>query len=124
VCRNYLGCDSARQEVNSLADPLLLLEDSSYESARPLPPFHVFCGTRDPLLDDTRRLATALRQRNVMVDAQIYPGGVHDFHVLAFQRIARQCWRRQLQFLERQLAPEQQNTEEYHSTSQRIITGG
>jgi len=104
VCLNYLGGKALPEGGYSLADPLLLLEDSEYQSERPLPPFHLFCGTRDPLLDDTRRLATALRKRCVPVDAHLYPGGIHEFHIFAFQQIARQCWRRQLNFLSQHLA--------------------
>ena len=110
VCNSYLTWDAQSAGAHSLADPLLILEDRNTTPGCRLPPFHVFCGTRDPLLDDTRRLATALRQRGERVDAHVYPGGVHAFHVLAFQRIARQCWRRQLKFLQRHMALDYQAT--------------
>jgi acetyl esterase len=44
----------------ALADPLVVLEGAP-PSRRALPPFFAPCGTADPLLDDTRRLASALR---------------------------------------------------------------
>src|SRR2546430_6410072 len=43
-------------------------------SDRPLPPFFAPVGTRDPLLDDTRRLEKALLALNVPVEARYYPG--------------------------------------------------
>src|SRR5262245_53800702 len=42
-----------------LADPLIILEQAG-PPERPLPPFFTFVGTRDPILDDTRRLHAAL----------------------------------------------------------------
>ncbi len=74
-----------------LADPVLLLEQSR-PAARPLPPFFIPVGTKDPLLDDSRRLAAALRARDVKCRDAYYPGGVHAFHAFVFQKIARQCW--------------------------------
>ena len=84
-----------------LADPLRVLEaaDSAFE--RPLPPFFAPVGTRDPLLDDTRRLEKALRLLNVPVEARYYPGGIHAFHAMVWDPAARRCWRDALAFLDR-----------------------
>ena len=83
-----------------LADPLLLVE-SGAEPARPLPPFFTFVGTKDPLLDDTRRLERALQARGVPVEARYYPGGAHAFHAVPVLKTARQCWEDTFSFLER-----------------------
>lgn len=83
-----------------LADPLLVLE-SGAQPARPVPPFFALVGTRDPLLDDTRRLEKALRLRGVDVDARYYRGGMHAFHAVPVLGIARQAWADQYAFLER-----------------------
>jgi len=56
-----------------LADPLVVLEGSA-RTARALPPFFVPCGTADPLLDDTRRLAAAVRARGAVAEDVYYPG--------------------------------------------------
>jgi acetyl esterase len=82
-----------------LADPLLVLEGTT-PAARPLPPFFVPCGTADPLLDDTRRIAAALRERSVVVDERYYPGEMHAFHAFVFRAQAKKCWADTYSFLD------------------------
>ncbi len=82
-----------------LADPLLVLEGPA-RTARTLPPFFVPCGTADPLLDDTRRLAAALRARGVVARDVYYPGEVHAFHAFIFREQAQRCWRDTFEFLD------------------------
>lgn len=90
-------------ETHDLADPLLLLE-RDVPSDRPLPPFHAVCGTSDPILDDTRRLAAALTRRGVPHEVSYWPGGVHAFHMFVFQKPARDCWTEILSFAHRHVA--------------------
>jgi acetyl esterase len=75
-----------------LADPLVVLE-RGHPPERPLPPFFAVVGTKDPLLDDTRRLKNALDRLGVRCDVRYYPGEVHAFHALVFLPNAVQCWR-------------------------------
>jgi acetyl esterase len=75
-----------------LADPLVLLERGEAPE-RALPPFFAVVGTRDPLLDDTRRLKRALDRLGVRCDVRYYPGELHAFHALVFRPNAVQCWR-------------------------------
>lgn len=82
-----------------LADPLLLLENHDCWD-RPLPPFFSSVGTRDPLLDDTRRLHNALTRLGVHSTSVIYPGEVHAFHAFVWRPKAQQCWRDQFAFLD------------------------
>jgi len=86
-----------------LADPLRVLEAPGAASRfdRPLPPFFAPVGTRDPLLDDTRRLEKALAALNVPCEARYYPGGIHAFHAMVWDPAARRCWRDALAFLDR-----------------------
>ena len=70
---------------------------------RPLPPFFAPVGTRDPLLDDTRRLERALTALDVPCEARYYRGGIHAFHALVWDPAARQCWRDALAFLDRHM---------------------
>jgi acetyl esterase len=70
---------------------------------RPLPAFFAPVGTRDPLLDDTRRLEKALGMLNVPCEARYYPGGIHAFHALVWDPAARRCWRDALAFLDRHM---------------------
>ncbi len=85
-----------------LADPLVVFERNP-RLDRPLPPFFAAVGTRDPLLDDTRRLEKALRALGVPCEARYYPGGIHAFHAMVWSRDARRCWRDALAFLDRHL---------------------
>jgi acetyl esterase len=92
--------------TTELADPLLLVERAAtaeHAFDRPLPPFFVPVGTRDPLLDDTRRLEKALAALNVPCEARYYPGGIHAFHALVWDPAARRCWRDALAFLDRHM---------------------
>ncbi len=91
------------REAIDFADPLLLLERKG-EPARPLPPFFVACGTRDPLLDDARRLHAALDRRRVDNELRLYPGELHAFHAAIVTPNARRFWRDTYAFLEARLA--------------------
>lgn len=104
VSEAYLGPGGARPRPADtpeldFADPLTMLEGDA-AAGRGLPPFFVPVGTRDPLLDDTRRLARALRRRGVMHRDAYYRGGVHAFHAFMLPKIARQCWADTFEFLD------------------------
>jgi acetyl esterase len=91
-----------------LADPLRVIEQAAgvpHEARfdRPLPPFFAPVGTRDPLLDDTRRLEKALAALGVPCEARYYPGGIHAFHAMVWDPVARRCWRDALAFLDRHM---------------------
>ncbi len=95
-----------------LADPLRVLESAAGlppsttpRWERPLPPFFAPVGTRDPLLDDTRRLEKALASLNVPCEARYYAGGIHAFHAMVWDPAARRCWRDALAFLDRAMRP-------------------
>jgi len=109
---SYLhGHPAGPSPSTELADPLRVLEESvaglrvQPHFDRPLPPFFAPVGTRDPLLDDTRRLEKALRALDVPVEARYYPGGIHAFHALIWDPAARRCWRDALAFLDRHMRP-------------------
>jgi acetyl esterase len=111
---SYLhGYPSGPSAATELADPLRVLEESvaglraQPHFERPLPPFFAPVGTRDPLLDDTRRLEKALRALDVPVEARYYPGGIHAFHAMVWNPVARRCWRDALAFLDRHMRPAQ-----------------
>lgn len=91
-------------EATALADPLRLVEEAAAGGrGTNLPPFFVPVGTRDPLLDDTRRLEKALGTLKVPCEARYYPGGIHAFHALLWDPAARRCWRDALAFLDRHM---------------------
>lgn len=97
----YLGATpEAHGETLDLVDVVRWLERGE-RPARPLPPFFLPVGTKDPLLDDTRRLDRALRALGGVSEARYYPGQIHAFHAFVFLESARRCWRDQFDFLER-----------------------
>lgn len=85
-----------------LLDPLATLE-SDYLCNRKLPGFFLPVGTRDPLLDDTRRMAKALKKRGVPHEARYYPGELHAFHFMLWRRAAQACWDDTFNFIDGQL---------------------
>jgi acetyl esterase len=91
-----------REGELELADPLHVFE-GPYVFARPLPGFFLPVGTRDPLLDDTRRLGAALARRGVPHHVRYYPGELHAFHFMTWRKAARRCWVETLRFLDVQL---------------------
>lgn len=86
-----------------LADPLLLLEGEE-ASELDLPPFFLPVGSKDPLLEDTRRLTAALRRRGVRVESPVYANGGHAFHAAIWRPQAQRCWRDQGIFVRSMLA--------------------
>ena len=99
VSRGYLGRDAESHGATlELADPLRLLE-GDVQPDRPLPPCFAACGTADPLIADTQRLAEALTARGVPHTAQYYPGEFHAFHALVWRPEARRCWHDSYAFL-------------------------
>ncbi|HQY62244.1 MAG: alpha/beta hydrolase [Myxococcales bacterium] len=97
---SYLGAAPHAVSLD-LADPLVLFERGEAPS-RPLPPFFLPVGTKDPLLDDTRRLARALTRLGAVAEDAYYPGEVHAFHAFVMRSAARACWADTFAFLERQ----------------------
>lgn len=95
----YLGSGPHAGPLD-LADPLLVIERGD-SPARPLPPFFLPVGTKDPLLPDTRRLAEALRRLGVEAEEAYYPGELHAFHALVTRAPARRCWADTFRFLDR-----------------------
>lgn len=108
VADAYLG--SSTHESQLYADPLVALEqlaegshEGSLRAERPLPAVFASVGTRDPLLDDTRRLEQALRRLEVPHAVRYYPGELHAFQALAYREQAQRCWQETYAFLEKHL---------------------
>ncbi len=101
VSRAYLGDDP--EHALDMADPLVVLERGE-KPDRPLPAYFIPVGTRDPLLDDTRRLHAALQRMGVDSEARYYDGEIHAFHAMVWREAARQCWADTYAFINRRLA--------------------
>jgi acetyl esterase len=87
----YLGSHAELPGSQVLADPVVLLERQA--PTRALPPFFVFCGTGDFLLDDSHRLKAALDLRGAKSELRTYAGEPHAFHALQSRPAAVACWR-------------------------------
>ena len=94
----YLGDLSHANAPPTLADPVRIIEQGTPD--RPLPPLFVFCGTKDILLDDSRRLAAAVNSHGTECQLRVYPGEIHAFHALPWKESARACWAEQRLFLD------------------------
>lgn len=101
----YVGPGKQTCPELDLADPVCFLERGE-RPMRPLAPFFLPVGTKDPLLDDTRRLARALQAIGVEAETRFYPGEMHAFHAFVFRESARTCWEHTFEFLDRHCAPE------------------
>lgn len=100
---SYLGSVPAHAEERQLASPLRIIE-SGVEPTHRLPPFFLSCGTKDPLLDDSRRLAKALKSINVPCELLIAPGEIHGYDAMLWRPAAREKWERVHAFLAQHLA--------------------
>jgi acetyl esterase len=98
-CTNaYVPHDDRVKDLEFL-DPLLILEGAEPPS-RPLPPTFIPVGTKDPIMDDSRRLHRALERLQTPSELAIYPGGIHAFHAFVWQKRAKECWRDTYRFLD------------------------
>ncbi len=87
-----------------MADPLVVLEKAGPPD-RPFPPVFSFAGTRDPILDDTRRLGAALDRLGVVHLERYYPGEIHAFHAFLFLPNAMAAWQETFDFLYSVMGP-------------------
>ena len=95
----YLPNDpDGERRASDLASPLKILERGD-EPVVPLPPTLAFIGTKDPLIDQCRRLASVMEARGERCALKIYPGEPHAFHAFVLRETARECWRDQFRFL-------------------------
>jgi len=103
AARSYLGHDlRSAVDEHPLASPLRIIEDGA--PARPLPPFFVSVGTKDPLLRCSKRLKTALDRLGTECDLHISPGEIHGYDAMVWRPNARAKWRAAHAFLDTHLA--------------------
>ncbi|MBK9265318.1 MAG: alpha/beta hydrolase fold domain-containing protein [Polyangiaceae bacterium] len=103
VSQSYLPKGPVAEGHLDFADPVVVLERSIVPD-KPLPPFFSSAGTKDPVLDDTRRLHAALLRLGVRSEARYYQGEIHAFQALHFLPNARAYWQEMHAFLEEVLA--------------------
>jgi acetyl esterase len=87
-----------------LASPLVWLERPDFRPSRPLPPFCLSAGTRDPLLAHSKRLKAALERHGGSADLFIAPGEIHGFDALTWRPQARLKWQHTHRFLAHHMA--------------------
>lgn len=95
---SYVGHRVYEHDHHNLASPLVLLENG-WSPTRPLPPFFLSVGTKDPLLRDSKRLKAALDRLNVESELVIAPGEIHGYDAMVWRRAAKEKWLRAHAFL-------------------------
>lgn len=99
ICGQYLGpWGTDPRPETALSSPVCVLEGT--RDLRGFPPAYLPVGDKDPILEDTRRLARALDRRGLHHVLDVYPGQPHAFHALFWRPAAQACWSAQLQFVE------------------------
>jgi acetyl esterase len=101
IATDYLGPHA--HDCYDLIDPIKFVELGK-KPDRPLPPFLLSAGTRDPILDDTQRLETALTRLGVEHEAHYYPGEMHAFQALIFRKAAKAYWATTRRWLQAQVS--------------------
>lgn len=95
---SYLGELAGDLAATELADPVRVLERGERPD-RPLPPVFLSVGGDDVLLEDTHRIARALRALDVPHETRVYDGEGHAFQMLTWRGNAKQSWRETFEFL-------------------------
>lgn len=103
ISHGYAPEDHDVTTVRDLLDPVVVLEQRP-TLARALPPFLIPVGTKDPLIDDSRRLQAALAALGGDARVRYYPGEIHAFHAFVWREQARACWDHTYDFLEEHLS--------------------
>jgi acetyl esterase len=96
------GSYEATNPTIALADPVCVLERGETPD-RPLPPFFMPIGGGDLLVDDTRRLSSALNALGVANEYEVYAGEPHAFHMLTWRKASKQLWKDTFRFLSKHL---------------------
>jgi len=97
---DYLGAASTQHRPGwgDLADPVTYLERQP-PPARPLPPFFLPVGGRDPLQADSARMQQALSDLGAEAVVSVYPGQPHGFTALWWTAASRAFWHDAAAFL-------------------------
>lgn len=101
ISRGYLDGADAEHGLE-LASPLLVLE-SELALDRRFPPAFISCGDRDPILDDSVRLARAFEKRSIEHTLRIERGQPHGFQVVVVTKGAATHWAHAVDFLRARL---------------------
>jgi acetyl esterase len=101
---SYLGKSVFAGEHDMLASPVRVLEHH-FVPDRPLPPFFIACGSRDPLLQQCHRLKDALDRLGSPAELFIAPGEIHAFDAMVWRAPARAKWKATHAFLAKHLTP-------------------
>jgi acetyl esterase len=99
VARAYVHGDPAQLTMaERYASPLVLLEAQA-QLPLALPPTFVDCGTRDPLLRQSRRLAAKLAELGTRHELHVVVGELHGYDAFTWRPASREKWRRVEAFL-------------------------
>lgn len=87
-----------------LADPLLILEELAAKDGKiqsEFPELMIPVGDRDPVLDDSVRLARVFEKLGLKPRLEIYPKGPHSFYAMPWHSQYKRCWADIARFLSR-----------------------
>lgn len=101
VANDYLP-DEGQSSETELASPLTILEKME-QAPENFPAVFAPVGDADPVVDDTRRLGSALDRLGIRNEIREYPKGGHAFHAFLSTQAAQECWRDTFQFLNKHL---------------------
>ena len=105
AAKSYMGANVHAGVARSpLASPLTIIE-SSPPPERPLPPFFLSVGTRDPLIRCSKRLKAALDRADVACELHVSKGEIHGYDAMVWRPMAKLKWRAAHDFLTRHMAP-------------------
>jgi acetyl esterase/lipase len=98
------GIESAFTGTHDLLTSPLRALEAKFQPDRPLPPFFISCGSRDPLLGQCRRLKLALDRLGTPSELFIAPGEIHAFDAMVWRASARAKWKATYAFLAQHVA--------------------
>lgn len=87
-----------------LADPLLILEEMAAQGMKitsEFPELMIPVGDRDPVLDDSLRLAQVLEKLGLKPRLEVYPKAPHSFYAMPWHAQYQRCWNDIRDFLKR-----------------------
>lgn len=120
---SYVGHDiEGAVRKNPLSSPLGVFENG-YEPYRPIPPFFMDVGTRDPLLRHSKRMKTALEGLGARCDLHIWPGEIHGYDAMVWRDAAQQKWRRVYAFLGEHLEVDRKKPDSMWPPAVTAVTG-
>lgn len=97
IQRNYLpqSLKDLTRKHWGLADPLLILEElaeSGFKITNAFPDIFIPVGEKDPVLEDSVRLAKVFEKLGCQPQFKVYPKAPHSFYAMPWHKEYDRCW--------------------------------